>query len=60
MAYLMICQKQYEDRKYEGYYNVGPDETDCVTTGHLVDVFCEKWRSELLEPDHSSLGRAGR
>ena len=42
-AYLMICQKQYEDRSYEGYYNVGPDETDCVTTGHLVDVFCEKW-----------------
>lgn len=43
VAYLMICQKQYEDRSYEGYYNVGPDETDCVTTGHLVDVFCEKW-----------------
>ncbi len=42
-AYLLICQKQYEDRSYEGYYNVGPDETDCVTTGHLVDVFCEKW-----------------
>lgn len=42
-AYLMICEKQYEDRSFEGYYNVGPDETDCVTTGHLVDTFCQKW-----------------
>lgn len=42
-AYLMIVQKQYEDIKYQGYYNVGPDEVDCVTTGHLVDIFCSEW-----------------
>lgn len=42
-AYLMIAQKQYEDRCYEGYYNVGPDECDCLTTGALVDLFCRKW-----------------
>lgn len=42
-AYLMIVQKQYEDIKYAGYYNVGPDECDCVTTGDLVDIFCSKW-----------------
>lgn len=42
-AYLMICQKQYEDRRYEGYYNVGPDEADCVTTERLVNTFCELW-----------------
>ena len=41
--YLIIAEKQYEDRKYEGYYNVGPDDCDCVTTGKLVDIFCEKW-----------------
>lgn len=28
--YLDICEKQYKDRKYEGYYNVGPDDCDCV------------------------------
>jgi CDP-glucose 4,6-dehydratase len=39
----MIVQKQYEDIKYQGYYNVGPDEVDCVTTGHLVDIFCSEW-----------------
>lgn len=42
-AYLMIAQKQFEDKKYAGFYNVGPDETDCVTTGNLVDTFCAKW-----------------
>lgn len=42
-AYLMIAQKQYEDEKYSGWYNVGPDECDCVTTGELVDLFCKHW-----------------
>lgn len=42
-AYLMIVEKQYKDKKYAGYYNVGPDECDCVTTGKLVDIFCQKW-----------------
>lgn len=42
-AYLMIAQKQYEDIKYAGYYNVGPNESDCITTGTLVDTFCKKW-----------------
>jgi len=42
-AYLMIAQKQYQDGSAAGWYNVGPDECDCVTTGRLVDLFCEKW-----------------
>lgn len=42
-AYLMIAQRQHEDGGYAGWYNVGPDECDCVTTGQLVDVFCNKW-----------------
>lgn len=42
-AYLMIAAKQYEDCKYAGYYNVGPDEYDCFKTGALVDLFVEKW-----------------
>lgn len=42
-VYLMIAAKQYEDKKYEGYYNVGPDDKDCITTGELVDLFCKKW-----------------
>jgi CDP-glucose 4,6-dehydratase len=41
--YLLIVEKQYNDRKYEGYYNVGPDECDCINTGDLATMFCEKW-----------------
>lgn len=42
-VYLMIAQKQYEDGGFAGYYNVGPDDCDCLTTGELVDIFCSKW-----------------
>lgn len=42
-AYLIIAQKQYEDKKYAGFYNIGPDESDCLTTGALVTCFCRKW-----------------
>lgn len=42
-AYLLIAQKQYENKKYSGFYNVGPDECDCVQTGELVELFCKHW-----------------
>lgn len=46
-AYLMIAERQYEDKSYAGYYNVGPDECDCVETGRLVTLFCEQWGEGL-------------
>ncbi len=45
-AYLMIAKEQYENISYQGYYNVGPDERDCLTTGQLATVFCESWGDE--------------
>lgn len=42
-AYLMIAAKQYEDGKYAGCYNVGPDDRGCLRTGDLVSIFCNKW-----------------
>ena len=39
----MIAQKQYEEPKYAGLYNVVPDDCDGVTTGGLVDRYCEYW-----------------
>ena len=42
-AYLMIARRQYEDKGLAGWYNVGPDDCDCVTTGQLVELFQEKW-----------------
>lgn len=46
-AYLMIAQRQYEDKRFAGWYNVGPDERDCVTTGELVERFCKTWGNHL-------------
>jgi len=41
--YMTIAMKQYKDSKFQGYYNVGPDDRDCVTTGELADMFCGAW-----------------
>lgn len=43
IAYMMIAQCQYENPGLAGWYNVGPDECDCVTTGDLVERFCRAW-----------------
>lgn len=42
-VYLEIVEKQYKDIKFADYYNVGPDDCDCVTTGDLVNLFCKHW-----------------
>lgn len=42
-VYLTIAQKQYKNKYFAGFYNVGPDDCDCVTTGELVDLFCNCW-----------------
>jgi len=42
-AYLLIAQKQYEQPELAGQYNVGPNDADCVTTGELVQMFCDAW-----------------
>jgi len=45
-TYLMLAQKQYEDKSFAGEYNVGPDDQDCVNTGTLVNLFCKYWGKE--------------
>ncbi len=54
-AYLMIAKAQYEDFAFAGYYNVGPNESDCLTTGELAQLFCSSWgdgqRYEVLTKD---------
>jgi len=46
-AYLMIAKAQYENKALAGSYNVGPDDSDCITTGHLTDLFCSHWGDNL-------------
>ena len=43
MAYLLIARQQYEEPGSAGCYNVGPEDSDCVTTGELVEMFCRAW-----------------
>jgi CDP-glucose 4,6-dehydratase len=45
-AYLMIAQAQYENPGLSGSYNIGPNETDCWSTGELVDLFCREWKKQ--------------
>lgn len=42
-VYLQLAAAQYENAAFAGSYNVGPKETDCLTTGELVELFCRKW-----------------
>lgn len=42
-AYLLIAERQCGDAGAAGAYNVGPGEESCVTTGTLVETFCEYW-----------------
>lgn len=45
-VYLMIAAKHVENGCYAGYYNVGPDDCDCITTGELAELFCKYWGEE--------------
>lgn len=39
--YLTIAKEQYLNKDYAGYYNIGPNDEDCVETAKLVDLFCK-------------------
>ena len=54
-AYLLIGQLQYEDNDKSGYYNVGPDERDAVTAGHIAGLFASEWEKEIQGTDYKPL-----
>ncbi len=49
VAYLMIAKEQYEDITIAGNYNIGPNETDCYSTGDIVDAFVNEWTKQTGE-----------
>lgn len=55
-VYLEIAKKQYEDSGFQGYYNVGPDDCDCITTGELVTMFGKAWGQDFVWIDRSDGG----
>lgn len=55
-AYMDLSEKQYRDKKYQGNYNIGPEDRDCVSTGDLAELFCKTWgqgASWKTEPNES-------
>lgn len=52
MAYLMIAASPEK----AGWYNVGPDDSDCFETGALVDAFIECWGGGLSRADRPDGG----
>jgi len=42
-GYLLLAEKQYNDKSIQGAFNFGPDNESCVTTENLARLFCEAW-----------------
>ncbi len=55
-AYLMIAQNQYENNKYSGSYNIGPNDENCISTGELVKLFCSIWGENIEWENMNSKG----
>ena len=36
-------RQQQNNQTYEGHYNVGPENSDCVSTKELVELFEKHW-----------------
>jgi CDP-glucose 4,6-dehydratase len=42
-GYLLLAEKQFEEKTLAGNYNFGPNEDGCVVTGALAELFCDAW-----------------
>lgn len=56
LVYLMIAEKQYQNPCYAGFYNVGPDDCGCITTGKLASLFCKHWGEDMAWENRSENG----
>jgi CDP-glucose 4,6-dehydratase len=46
-GYLLLAQKQFDDKNIEGAYNFGPDDESYLTTGNLLELFCLSWGNNI-------------
>jgi len=42
-GYLLLAEKQFNDKTLAGSYNFGPGEDGGVSTERLADMFCKAW-----------------
>lgn len=55
-AYLLIVEKQGKDDGFSGNYNVGPYDSDNVSTGEIVKIFGENWGPDFKWKIHKEEG----
>ena len=48
-GYLLIVKKQFENKKYEGSYNIGPEIGCCVKTSELAGLFLSHFDNAEME-----------
>lgn len=46
-GYLTVAMMQFEDKEYASNYNFGPEDENCISTGKLVDLFCNKTNNKI-------------
>ncbi len=51
--YMLICAEQYQNPSKAGFYNIGPDDKDSVTTEQLVKLFAEYYGNGFSYEIHS-------
>ncbi|MBR6255801.1 MAG: CDP-glucose 4,6-dehydratase [Lachnospiraceae bacterium] len=55
-AYLYLAAAQLEDKSLAGNYNVGPEESDCLRTIEMAELFASQWNK--LAGSYGNLNRA--
>lgn len=45
--YILLAMKQHNSDEFAGNYNIGPNSTDCLTTGKLCSLFCKLWGNSV-------------
>lgn len=49
MCYLMVAARQFSEPDIAGCYNVGPDDSDAVTTTNITTMFCDRWNAQATD-----------
>lgn len=57
-AYLHIAAAQYEEPQLAGSYNIGPAQSDNITTGELARLFCESLGGSVTQGSESTVNEA--
>ena len=42
-GFLLLAQRQYDEKRFEGAYNFGPEYDQCTLTSDIVRMICNEW-----------------